>query len=143
MYIYAPVYAILGGAMIGIALVLVFWFTGRIAGISGLIGRVLSRNEDEKIWRLFFLAGMVLSGFIYHALNPDKYSGIPILPTAVLITGGFLVGFGTRMGNGCTSGHGIFGIARLSKRSIIATLVFMSSAIATVYLNNHVLGTVL
>ena len=143
MYSYTPVYAILGGAMIGTALVLMFWFTGRIAGISGLIGGVLSRNEDEKSWRLLFLAGLISAGFIYHTFNPYKFTGIPVLPIPVLIIGGFLVGFGTRMGNGCTSGHGVFGIARLSKRSIVATLLFMGSAVLTVYLNKHVLGEIL
>ena len=143
MYSYTPVYAILGGAMIGAALVLVFWFNGRIAGISGLIGGVLNRKEDQKSWRLLFLAGLVLAGFIYHALNPGKFTGVPVLPTPILIIGGFLVGFGTRMGNGCTSGHGVFGIARLSKRSVVATLLFMGSAVITVYLNKHVLGVIL
>lgn len=140
MYSYIPGYAILGGAMIGFALVLMFWFNGRIAGISGLIGSILNRNEEQKSWRLLFLAGMVLSGYLYHSMNPGTYSGVPILPTPVLIIGGFLVGLGTRMGNGCTSGHGVFGIARQSKRSIVATLLFMGSAIVTVYLNKHVLG---
>ncbi len=138
---FTPVSAIIGGGLIGTAMVLLFWFCGRIAGISGLIGGVISHNSVDKSWRILFLAGLILSGFIYHLYDPSIYSGMPVSSTPILIFGGFLVGFGTRMGNGCTSGHGLFGIARLSKRSIVATLLFMSSAMITVYLVQHVFGT--
>ncbi|MEE9425515.1 MAG: YeeE/YedE family protein [Methylococcales bacterium] len=137
---FTPFSALIGGGLIGIAMILLFWFNGRIAGISGLIGGLFSRNTDDKSWRILFLAGLVLSGFIYHLYDPGIYSGMPVTSTPVLILGGFLVGFGTRMGNGCTSGHGLFGIARFSKRSIVATLLFISSAMVTVYLVQHMFG---
>lgn len=137
---FTPVSALVGGALIGTAMVLLFWFNGKIAGISGLIGGVINGHADDKSWRILFLAGLVLSGLIYHFYIPDIYSGMPVHSTPILMLGGFLVGFGTRMGNGCTSGHGLFGIARLSKRSIVATLLFMSSAIVTVYLLRHILS---
>ncbi len=140
---FTPVTALIGGILIGVSMVLLFWFNGKIAGISGLVGGVLSRKTEDKSWRILFLAGLILSGFLYQIVEPDVYPGMPVRSSIILIVGGFLVGFGTRMGNGCTSGHGLFGLARLSPRSFVATFVFMTFAILTVYLVRHVYGGVL
>ena len=114
--------------------------TGRIAGVSGIFSGLLKVESDDKTWRIAFLAGLVLvpviAGWVGHAMAP------PQLPAswAVIALAGLLVGFGTRLGSGCTSGHGICGIGRLSGRSIAATIVFMVTAIATVAITRHVLG---
>lgn len=135
---FTPVSALIGGALIGLSMILLFWCSGRIAGISGLVGGVISKQTSDKSWRILFLSGLVLSGFLYYLYNPGIFPGMPVRSALLLMSGGFLVGFGTRMGNGCTSGHGIFGIARLSPRSIVATLLFIASAMFTVFLVRHV-----
>ena len=137
---FTPVSAAIGGALIGLSAVLLMLSTGRIAGISGIFSGLLNMRGEDKGWRLAFLAGLILApviaGLIGHGMSPPK------LPTswAVIVVAGLLVGFGTRLGGGCTSGHGICGIARLSPRSVAATVVFMVTAIATVAITRHVLG---
>jgi uncharacterized membrane protein YedE/YeeE len=137
---FTPVSASIGGALIGLSAVLLMLLTGRIAGISGIFGGLLDLRSEDKGWRIAFIAGLVLApviaGSIGYAMAPPK------LPAswAVIAAAGLLVGFGTRLGGGCTSGHGICGIARLSARSIAATLIFMITAIATVAITHHVLG---
>ncbi len=132
---FTPFTSFLGGTFIGLSAAIMLLFTGRITGISGMIAGVINAGAFEKYWRFAFLAGIVIGAMLFHrwehyVSTPD--SGLPLIP---LIIGGLLVGFGTRMGNGCTSGHGICGIARLSKRSIVATLVFMGSgAIAATFI---------
>lgn len=123
---------LIGGMLIGLAAVLLFWFNGRIMGVSGIASRLLAKPDKDYWWRLAFIAGLVIGGFVYHLKYPVT---IVISASGVnLIIAGLLVGFGTAMGNGCTSGHGICGVARLSKRSIIATIVFMTAGILTVWL---------
>ncbi len=139
---FTPYSALIGGMLIGISASLLLLFNGRIAGISGIISGVFTTTAGDRSWRLLFLLGMIASGFAYQMLLPGSFQDIPDYPLLLLLTGGFIVGFGTRMGGGCTSGHGVCGIGRLSKRSIIATLVFMASGVLTVYIFRHVLGVV-
>ncbi len=120
----------LGGMLIGSAAVLFFWFNGRIMGVSGVASRLLGKPDKDFLWRLAFVSGLILGGFFYQLKFPVSVIVDASLP--VLVLGGLLVGFGTVLGNGCTSGHGICGIARFSKRSIVATLVFMTAGILTV-----------
>jgi uncharacterized membrane protein YedE/YeeE len=124
-------YGLIGGMLIGLAAVILYWFNGRIMGVSGMVSRFLM-NPSRDLWRLAFILGIVLGGALFgHLLQPQ------ILVSAnnpMLVLAGLLVGIGTVLANGCTSGHGICGMARLSKRSIIATLVFMATAILVVYL---------
>ena len=126
--------------MIGLAALLLAFFNGRVAGISGIIGGGLRAPRDDVGWRLAFLAGLVLAPLIYRlavgAIAPVAVTS----SSALLVLGGLLVGFGTRLGNGCTSGHGVCGIARLSPRSLAATAVFMLSAAATVLVLRHLIG---
>ena len=145
--------ALFGGMLLGASAIILMLGIGRVAGISGIVSRLLplasKRTGDkvsesasstniektEKHWRLAFVVGMVVSGWL---LIPTGYQ-LPQLEEinfAVVIIAGLLVGFGTKMANGCTSGHGIVGMARLSKRSIVATCVFMGVAIVTVFIKN-------
>ena len=134
---FTPLTALLGGALIGLAATVLYVGNGRIAGISGILNHALERR-DERGWRIAFLAGLIAAAAAWFAFSGDvARSGFP-LPW--LIAAGLLVGFGTRLGNGCTSGHGICGLARLSMRSLLAVLAFMASGIATVYVLRHVLA---
>lgn len=125
-----------GGAAIGGAAALLLLFDGEIAGISGIHARVLQGDTGKAQWRLAFLIGLLLPG-IYLALHhaTPATAGWPLL-----IVAGLLVGAGTRLGGGCTSGHGVCGIANLSKRSLLATLTFMATAIVTVFIVRHVVA---
>jgi uncharacterized membrane protein YedE/YeeE len=135
-----PLSALLGGALIGFASTLLMMLTGRIAGISGILGGCLTLTADDKVWRFAFIAGLILaplvSSLLGHPLPP------PLMPASWLMIAiaGVLVGFGTRLGGGCTSGHGVCGIARLSGRSIVATAIFMVTAIAVVAIVRHGIG---
>jgi uncharacterized membrane protein YedE/YeeE len=124
---------LIGGALIGSAAALLLAVNGRIAGISGILGGLIaSRARSERSWRLAFLVGLITGPALYRLF----YGALPLqleadVPT--LLAAGLLVGFGTRLGSGCTSGHGVCGLARLSPRSLTATVTFMSLGIATVY----------
>jgi uncharacterized membrane protein YedE/YeeE len=131
---------ILGGALIGISSVLLFAFNGRIAGICGMAFSLMATSLDKNIWRIVFLVGLVSGSLLYHFLSGTPYPPAPNTSLPLLIIAGLLVGYGTSMGNGCTSGHGISGLARFSPRSLVATLIFMSSAIATLYIAKHLIG---
>ena len=136
---FTPYSAAAGGVLIGAAAALLWLALGRIAGISGILGGLAGVPAGEHGWRLAFLGGLVGAPLLHVAAF-----GVPEVLIAVdparLILAGLLVGFGTRLGTGCTSGHGVCGIARLSPRSIAATGVFMATAAATVFLSRHVLG---
>lgn len=136
---FTPLSALLGGALIGLAATLLYAMLGRIAGISGVLNNAIE-NTDDRGWRITFLLGLIIGASLWFWFAP----GVPPMrsdfPMPFLIVAGLLVGFGTRMGNGCTSGHGICGLARLSKRSFAAVLSFMGAGFATVYLIRHVLG---
>ena len=134
---FTPVPSLIGGLMIGIAATLLLWTTGRIAGISGILGGLLSRDVSNFNWRLAFIVGLLVGPFVVSEFG----AGIsPINIDAdipMLIIAGLLVGVGTRMGSGCTSGHGVCGIGRFSIRSIVATCVFMLAGAVCVYVTRH------
>jgi len=125
-------HGLIGGMLIGAAAVIFYWCNGRIMGVSGITSRLLDKPDKDFAWRLVFVLGLMLGGFFYQM----RYSvAIAINASGwILILAGLLVGFGTVIGSGCTSGHGICGMARLSKRSIVATMIFMATAILTVLL---------
>jgi uncharacterized membrane protein YedE/YeeE len=135
-----PLSALLGGVLIGVASVLLMMLTGRIAGISGIFGGLLSGGTGDKAWRIAFVVGLIAAPLIFAAMG--RSLAMPDMPASWLMVAvaGLLVGFGTRLGSGCTSGHGVCGIARLSPRSIVATAIFMAAAVATVAIMRHVLG---
>ncbi len=126
--------ALLGGMLIGVSVSLMLWWNGRVTGISGIINGVFTAVKEERLWRGLFLAGLIFGGLALKIVHPNAFSGE--LPTGAGITviAGLLVGFGTVLGSGCTSGHGVCGISRLSPRSLLATLVFMIAGIITVAL---------
>jgi hypothetical protein len=134
---FTPLSATAGGALIGISVTLLLLFNGRIGGISGILSGVCLAPKNDRIWRLIFIVGLVLGAYIFQLLEPNFNIPRQNYPLLLLGLGGFLVGFGTRMGSGCTSGHGICGIANLSIRSLIATLTFMATGIITVYIIRH------
>ncbi len=136
---FTPFSALLGGVLIGISASILMLADGRIAGIGGILGEFLGLRRGETLWRLVFLAGLVAAPLVYVMLGGRPAFDITH-SAATLIGGGLLVGFGTRMGNGCTSGHGVCGIARLSQRSFVATVVFTATGAATVFVARHILG---
>ena len=129
--------AFFGGALLGLGAFLLLYINGKIAGISGITFQAISSLKSENRWRWYFLIGLIGSGLVASIANFGLPSNISI-PIPILVIAGLLVGVGTKIGSGCTSGHGICGIGRLSKRSIAATLIFMSTAIVTVALVRHV-----
>ena len=137
---FTPVSGFFGGLLIGIASVLLLWAAGRIAGISGIVGGLLVRPSGDTPWRIAFIAGLLIGGAIYIAVTGRPFVVELQAGWPMMIVAGLLVGFGTRMGGGCTSGHGVCGIGRLSMRSIVATVTFMAVAIATVFVVRHLLG---
>ena len=133
---FKPIASFLGGLLIGTSAVLLLAFKGRILGISGPVGSLMQINntpKDHYIWRLSFISGILISPWIANYFDLKVYPEINN-EYLTLILGGLLVGFGTRMGSGCTSGHAVCGIARLSHRSILATLIFMGSGFLTAYI---------
>ncbi|APX62353.1 YeeE/YedE family protein [Acinetobacter schindleri] len=130
--------AFIGGLMLGLSVVGYLYVNGRIAGISGLVGQVLNPKTVFKTPAIWFLSGLIITPFIYGLfVQPEiELNASPLM----MIVGGLLVGFGTRLGSGCTSGHGICGISRLSKRSIVATMTFMFAGFVTVYIIRHITG---
>lgn len=142
---FSPWSALAGGALIGLAASLLLLANGRIAGVSSIISGLLGPADGNRRWQASFLAGLLLAPGLWAGLAPNGLPASDLVPTgptewSVLVIGGLLVGFGTRLANGCTSGHGVCGLARLSRRSLIAVLVFMAAGFATVFLTRHVLG---
>lgn len=136
---FSPVSALLGGALIGLAAVVLYAGSGRIAGISGIFNGAMEQ-VNGRAWRIAFLLGLMLGAGAWFVSGHDVPAQRTGFPVPILITAGLLVGSGTRLGNGCTSGHGICGLARLSKRSLVAVLVFMACGMATVWVVRHVAG---
>jgi uncharacterized protein len=135
---FTPVSGLMGGLLIGLAVTLMMLLNGRIAGISSIVSGLLTPKSGDTGWRAAFVLGLLLGAlaFILAVGGPTQVD-VLASPPAILI-GGLLVGFGTRMGSGCTSGHGLCGIARFSRRSIVATAVFFGVAMLTVFLARHV-----
>jgi len=136
---FTPWHALAGGAVIGLATSMFLLLNGRIAGISGILGGLLRPEAGDVGWRVAFLGGLVIAPLIW-----GLFGTLPAMRveagTLTLIIAGLLVGAGTRYGSGCTSGHGVCGISRLSPRSIVATLAFMASGFVTVYVIRHLLA---
>ncbi|HWU67459.1 MAG TPA: YeeE/YedE thiosulfate transporter family protein [Stenotrophobium sp.] len=138
LYEYLP--ALAGGILIGLASVLLLWSNGRIAGISGISGGLFGAPSGERLWRLLFVAGLMLGALLWIALSGHPLKIEPQAGVGLTLLGGLLVGYGTRLGNGCTSGHGVCGLSRRSPRSLAAVLIFMFCAGVTVFVIRHVLG---
>jgi uncharacterized protein len=137
---FTPVSGLIGGILIGLAAVMLLLLNGRIAGISGIAGGIIGSSGGNLYWRLAFVAGLVLGPLIVTWIK-GAAPEVSIQATwPSLILAGLLVGFGTRLGSGCTSGHGVCGIARGSMRSIMATATFFAVAVATVFIVRHVMG---
>lgn len=136
---FTPWTSLAGGLMIGIATALFLVFNGRIAGISGIVGGLLTPARGDIAWRLAFVGGLVLSPLVFSSIAPLPQvhieAGYP-----VFILAGLLVGIGTRYGSGCTSGHGVCGLSRRSPRSMVATVAFMFAGFVTVYVVRHLVG---
>ena len=137
---HAYILALIGGVLIGLSAVMLMGLSGRIAGISGIIGGLLPpKPADDRTWRLAFVLGLIAAPLILGVLTGDRHIGPPTVGTGVLVAAGLLVGVGTALGGGCTSGHGICGIARISPRSLVATVIFVAVAMLTVFITHHLL----
>jgi uncharacterized membrane protein YedE/YeeE len=130
----------LGGTLIGLAASLVLLTHGRIAGISGLFGGLFLPGYDARTFRLWFLAGLVAAGVVLSIVYPAAFARTGVPSMFAIAPAGLLVGFGTRLGGGCTSGHGVCGLSRFSRRSLIATVTFMATGMLTVFIMRHVVG---
>ena len=135
---FTPYTAFSGGILIGLSVTIMLLFNGRITGVSGIIAELLTPKVGEWLWRLVFLIGMISGSTLFVYLFPETFTPRTGFPTSLLVIGGLLVGFGTKLGSGCTSGHGICGIAQLSPRSIIATVIFMFFGAVTVFIIRHI-----
>ena len=125
--------SVLGGIIIGVAVSIMLLFNGRVTGISGIVGGMLNRNTIDKDWRILFILGLVFGGVFLRFIYPEAFTFMASAKTGDYLLAGFLVGFGTLLGNGCTSGHGVCGISRLSMRSIVSTLVFIFFGVVSVF----------
>jgi len=137
---FTPISAFIGGIFIGISSVILMWFNGRIAGISGIFHGLFKYNLNDYWWRVLFIIGLLVGVQIYYFIPGIQFTPRTNYPIFLLIIAGFLVGVGTKYGGGCTSGHGICGIARFSLRSIVATIIFIASGMITVFILKHILG---
>ena len=136
---FTPVSGLVGGLLIGLSVTLMLLLNGRIAGISGIVGGLLAPKDEDTGWRVAFVAGLLIGAMAYIlAVGGPAPVDVLASPPAILV-GGLLVGFGTRLGSGCTSGHGLCGMARISRRSMVATAVFFGVAMLTVFLTRQVL----
>ncbi len=131
--------ALTGGILIGLSATILLALTGRIAGISGIVNGAIRFNQQAS-WRWFFILGMLAGGLFYKTVLLTESAWASSFNPWSMLLGGLLVGFGTRMGNGCTSGHGVCGLGRLSFRSLVAVMTFMTTAIVTVWITRHLLG---
>ena len=139
MHAFTPVQSVIGGALIAISLAIMLLATGRIAGLSGIFAGFLAANRGNWAWRGYFIAGMLIVGAAFELARPETFDAGSRMPLWLVAIAGAIVGFGTRASNGCTSGHGLCGISRFSKRSIIATLVFFVVGVATATISGMIL----
>lgn len=137
---FTPYTALIGGSLIGLATVILLGFNGRIAGISGIMNGVLTREAVNTAWRWSFLVGLIAGAGVFVWFTPPAFAPRTDYPMALTVFAGLLVGVGTRMGSGCTSGHGVCGLARLSPRSVVATVVFLAAGVATVFVVRRLIG---
>ncbi|QGZ29830.1 YeeE/YedE family protein [Stutzerimonas stutzeri] len=136
---FTPWSSLAGGALIGLAAALFILLGGRIAGVSGVIGGLLRPAKGDVLWRVAFIAGLVIAPVLFQAAFEQRDIDVEA-STLTLIAAGVLVGIGTRYGSGCTSGHGVCGLSRRSPRSLVATAAFMASGFLTVFVIRHLLG---
>lgn len=132
--------AIIGGLFIGLAVSIMLLFNGRVTGISGILGGIVKPKKNDLDWRLAFFIGLISGGALLFYLKPEQFVNLSQASTADYIIAGFLVGFGTLLGNGCTSGHGVCGISRLSIRSILSTLTFIGFGVISVLIYKSLRG---
>lgn len=135
---FTPLASSIGGLLIGLSAAMMLILKGRIAGISGIIGGLPSAPAEERPWRFAFMGGLLVGGMVMFALMPAQFGVKPTASTGALVVAGLLVGIGTRIGGGCTSGHGVCGLSRLSPRSMVATALFMTFAGITVFFARHI-----
>ncbi len=140
---FTPISSTLGGLMIGLSAALVMLFQGRIAGISGILAGLLGPRPGEVGWRLWFVVGLLVGGAVMVIVWPQGFAAEVTRSPLAIVAAGLLVGFGTRLGSGCTSGHGVCGISRMSRRSIVATLTFMATGALTATVVTQFFGGVL
>lgn len=126
------IYALVGGAIIGFAVTIMLLFNGRVTGISEIVNGMLKPTAGDFLWRFTFVLGLFIGGLILKVIRPEAFSGSLNNSTATVVIAGLLVGFGTIMGSGCTSGHGVCGISRLSVRSIVSTMTFIAAGVLAV-----------
>jgi uncharacterized protein len=136
---FTPVDAASGGVLIGVAVAILLFFNGRIAGISGILGGLFNFKKHDTAWRLAFLAGLVFSASIWRLVADLPAIQLDASLSTIFVAG-ILVGVGTSFASGCTSGHGVCGLSRISPRSLVATLIFMTTGMVTVFVVRHVLG---
>jgi uncharacterized protein len=137
---FTPFASLAGGILIGLSAAALLLFNGKIAGISGIVAGILQPAPSDTSWRLSFVAGLLAGGLILRVLLPQSFEFGTVRSLGALAIAGLLVGAGTRLANGCTSGHGVCGVARLSVRSMLATTIFMVSGTVVVFVVNHMLG---
>jgi uncharacterized membrane protein YedE/YeeE len=135
-----PLASLLGGMLIGLAASILLLFNGRVAGISGIVGGLVLPRRGDVRWQATFVAGLVAGGLVLRAVRPAAMAAILDVSPAAVVLAGLLVGAGTRLGNGCTSGHGVCGISRGSARSLVATVAFMAAGAITVFVVRHVVA---
>lgn len=131
--------ALAGGLLIGLAAATYMWANGRIAGISGMIESLLDPSSEDRLSQVLFLAGLIASSLVYLAFDPAAVLHVDA-SVPLIVVGGILVGFGSRLGAGCTSGHGVCGLSRFSMRSLVSTLTFMGVAFVAMFIMRHVIG---
>ena len=137
---FTPVASLIGGILIGLSASAMLLFNGKIAGISGIVAGLLNPTKSDIVWRAAFVAGLLTGGFILKLLSSQTFDIDVVRSGTAFVFAGLLIGFGARLGNGCTSGHGVCGISRFSKRSIAATAIFIATGAAAVYVVNYLLG---
>ncbi len=137
---FTPVASLIGGIFIGLSASAMLLFNGKITGISGIVAGLLSPTKSDIVWRAAFVAGLLTGGLILKLFSSQGFEIGVVRSGVAFVLAGLLIGFGARLGSGCTSGHGVCGISRFSKRSIAATATFIATGAAVVYVVNHLLG---
>lgn len=137
---FTPILSTIGGILIGLAAIALMYFNGRIAGMSGIVAGVLRPRRNDTLWRMIFVLGLLCGAGLIRWLHPEAMAIHIDVSNAAILLGGFFVGLGTRIGNGCTSGHGVCGVGRLAPRGMIASAVFFMTAVVTTYIVRHLIG---